>query len=643
MQRLSLLIVLGALTVLATTYRVYGIDTVGSYLRPINFYQEDLTAIEWTSTMEEYEGQAGPDFLLRLDFHFVEMEGVAGNRGFTTAIQNVYHTFLDDQVIIPPPSPGLNLYWSSLLPGLPNGVALDADPFVPPYFGRVFENVDGIGNIGNNIYNRATLGVPLPTNPIEVRWSVRRIGVETNPPAQLTRDLDGTWIPLIGTFAVWKCEAVINGVHWDIAAYYLPIEYCEFINAQTPITLTQEHFEANGGGLDLRRTKVCYSDFRVSNGADWFPLQEWMIVFRIDDERGNNDNRFGWHTDGDALYSVCGAKSYETTAYRDPGQMFFLGDAASCTSPSVPASCDPDCNGNGVGDGCDISASASADCNLNGIPDECEGSTFSLVELRDAFCIVPDVNGLRYERYADNRTSGIPGPGNKQVTPLAFAGTLNLGAGSAVFVGPVYNDPGFFYPYVQHELARDFVLLHPGAQGPSGPESAGAAVSFTAPFTSEYRILGDFARANDFRLAGDGVDVAIFKQFNADAPLFSGRISSDHSVDPNAPFSGSGVAPFDIHVTISEAERLRFVVFSGPPGDLDIGFDATALRFSVRSNDYGDLNHDGHIDVMDFALFELCLTGPAVAATSCCGPSDFESDGDVDLADFAALQARFGN
>jgi hypothetical protein len=596
-----LLVVLGALMALATTDRVYGIDTVGSYLWPIDFNHGNLTAIEWTSTMEEYEGQAGPDFRLRLDFHFVEMQGVAGNRALTTGIQNVYHTFLDDQVMNPPPppSPGLNLYWSSLLPGLPDGVALDADPLIPPYFGRVFENVDGIGNIGNNIYNRATLGIPLPTNPIEVRWSVRRIGVETNPPAQLTRDLNGTWIPLIGTFAVWKCEAVINGKTWNIATYYLPVEYCEFLNAQTPIKLTQEHFEVNGGALDRRRTKVRYSDFRVSNGVDWFPLKEWMIVFRIDDERGNNDNRFGWYPDGDALYSVCGATSYETTAYRDPGQMFFLGDAASCSSSSIPASCDPDCNANGVGDGCDISASTSADCNLNGVPDECEGGTFSLLELRDAFCIVPDVNHLRYDRYADNRTGGIPGPGNQQVAPLAFAGTLDIGAGSAHFVGPVYNDATYFYPDVQHDLVRDFVVVHPGAQAPSGATSAGAAVSFSAPFTSKYRILGDFARANDSRLAGDGVDVAVFKQFNADAPLFGGRISSNHAVDPNAPFSGTSVAHFDISADLSADEKLRFVVFPGPPGDLDIGFDATALRFSVWGNN--DCNANGVPDSCDLS------------------------------------------
>jgi hypothetical protein len=33
----------------------------------------------------------------------------------------------------------------------------------------------------------------------------------------------------------------------------------------------------------------------------------------------------------------------------------------------------PDCNGNGVPDGCDVANGTSTDCNNNGVPDECEG------------------------------------------------------------------------------------------------------------------------------------------------------------------------------------------------------------------------------------------------------------------------------
>jgi hypothetical protein len=44
-----------------------------------------------------------------------------------------------------------------------------------------------------------------------------------------------------------------------------------------------------------------------------------------------------------------------------------------CNSDGVPDVCEPDCNGNGVADACDIAEFTSLDCNENGIPDECDG------------------------------------------------------------------------------------------------------------------------------------------------------------------------------------------------------------------------------------------------------------------------------
>ncbi len=53
----------------------------------------------------------------------------------------------------------------------------------------------------------------------------------------------------------------------------------------------------------------------------------------------------------------------------------------------------------------------------------------------------------------------------------------------------------------------------------------------------------------------------------------------------------------------------------------------------------GDLNGDGFVDAADLALFTNCLTGPNLAYPQGCGPSDLDTDTDVDLADFARLQA----
>jgi hypothetical protein len=50
----------------------------------------------------------------------------------------------------------------------------------------------------------------------------------------------------------------------------------------------------------------------------------------------------------------------------------FCGTAADCNGNHVPDECETDCNGNGVPDDCDLANATSTDINGNGIPDECE-------------------------------------------------------------------------------------------------------------------------------------------------------------------------------------------------------------------------------------------------------------------------------
>ncbi|MGD2111300.1 MAG: DUF5050 domain-containing protein, partial [Phycisphaerae bacterium] len=47
------------------------------------------------------------------------------------------------------------------------------------------------------------------------------------------------------------------------------------------------------------------------------------------------------------------------------------GTSEDCSSDGVPDECDDDCNGNGEPDSCDIWGGTSIDCNQNGIPDDC--------------------------------------------------------------------------------------------------------------------------------------------------------------------------------------------------------------------------------------------------------------------------------
>ena len=55
-----------------------------------------------------------------------------------------------------------------------------------------------------------------------------------------------------------------------------------------------------------------------------------------------------------------------------------------------------------------------------------------------------------------------------------------------------------------------------------------------------------------------------------------------------------------------------------------------------------DLDHDSDVDVVDFALFQLCFAGPNRPPSGLCVvDADLDDDGDADLVDFGILQACF--
>lgn len=55
----------------------------------------------------------------------------------------------------------------------------------------------------------------------------------------------------------------------------------------------------------------------------------------------------------------------------------------------------------------------------------------------------------------------------------------------------------------------------------------------------------------------------------------------------------------------------------------------------------GDCDGDGHINYADFAAFVVCMIGPAqqVEPQTCLNTFDFDTDGDIDLVDFAGQQS----
>jgi len=310
---------------------VFAYNTAGSMLHvdPAEFDHPNLVSVTWTTEISEYEHRLDP-FRYRIEFDSVGFRGSAGVAYVCTMIQNVGHEFENDIVgsrDADPPSivefPALGIYFSSLRADWPeekHGVQLLVNPSDPPRFGRVFEDVDSLGYIGRNIYTRN----PLPDPPLTIVWTVNRVGVVQDPSGNLAKNAAGNWVPLQGTFVVWRFCARIGEADYTVADYYLPMEYAEYIFDCDPLVLHQEYFGSSEEILDAQKCSVRFSEMWASDGQTSYPLEEWMITWRIDDESGNLDNRFGWTSDVSGLISRVGHESDVSECKRDPGHTFSI-------------------------------------------------------------------------------------------------------------------------------------------------------------------------------------------------------------------------------------------------------------------------------------------------------------------------------
>jgi FG-GAP repeat len=203
------------------------------------------------------------------------------------------------------------------------------------------------------------------------------------------------------------------------------------------------------------------------------------------------------------------------------------------------------------------------------------GVTAANVELPRDFSVVQGTGSIYYESFTDNRSGGAATPAE-----LPYVGVLDIVNGNVVFSGPTYQHQVFSHHTAMYESTRDLLLLHPRL---SASESLAASVAFDVTESGLYQVVGRFARANDYRLAGDGVVVMVFVNENTVVPLMEAAISADHLVDPDDPFSGTGTAGFDEVVWLDPGDSLRFGVFGGPIGSVNGNFDVTALDLSITA------------------------------------------------------------
>ena len=249
-----------------------------------------------------------------------------------------------------------------------------------------------------------------------------------------------------------------------------------------------------------------------------------------------------------------------------------------------------------------------------------------LVDLVDDFVTTQGQNGFSYLALGDGRPVNTTNS-SSVIDLLTFDGNASLGNGSATFTGPFYRGPEGGFPYVQNETDRGYLALHPTAT--SSEPALAAAVGYEFSELGTFRVTGQFARANDFRLAGNGVDIGIYLNEDFSNPVFESTISSDHAVDPDDPFCGTGSISFDEVIQVEIGDRLTFAVFADAQG-LDAGFDVTALRGQIIPDPVpGDFNRDGDVDADDIDFYSGNLGQPASFNTEL----DLNNDGTITLDD----------
>lgn len=277
-----------------------------------------------------------------------------------------------------------------------------------------------------------------------------------------------------------------------------------------------------------------------------------------------------------------------------------VGSSLDVNGNGIPDECDGfvDCNGNGVSDRFDLSEGTSVDCNENAIPDECE-----LAAQTGTDC---NSNGLldECEIVVDYSAASPP------LTPIGFG------------------------------LPQGFLVADPP------PAVGDVRLSFLG--------YGDFSGAIEnvvVKINGTTVGTVFAYMSLGDCRI---PPDTDELVVPAAAFRalvGTGSAMIDMvpdaSVSGASCGGNSYIQVTLSYRALDAMRDCNGTLMPDEC-EIGDADGDTLITLLDGALFADCVAGPCSAAecdtpfytNSCCILADFDGDGDVDLADIAALQRR---
>ncbi len=261
---------------------------------------------------------------------------------------------------------------------------------------------------------------------------------------------------------------------------------------------------------------------------------------------------------------------------------------SDCDGDGTPDACEADCNANGVADPCDIALGTSDDCNENGVPDECDlGGTFDSANTFD----IP-IQLLPADQFDDDLL--VTGIGTVEDVDFSIdldyrIGDLTVQLSHAGVTVTLIDRPG--YPsgsaLGNGQLGYDIVL---------DDEGAGAVIESVGSFGSPFE-----------------------------------PILSPPSYQPNNPLDAFDGLPAEGVWTVS-------VITTPSPSPLSSfrfwGLTIELAAVPVEPCDClgGDTNGDGAIDVADpIALLAYLFDGASAPEPLAAG--DANGDGGLDLAD----------
>ncbi len=153
-------------------------------------------------------------------------------------------------------------------------------------------------------------------------------------------------------------------------------------------------------------------DGAFSGSAYLFETTRGRQIAKLLADDGAPFDQFGGSVAISGAIAIVGACDDDDNGI-DSGSAYLFDAACACARPDE---CDPDCNGNGIFDLCDIAAGTSLDCNSNGIPDECDpledcngNGIFDSCDIADGTSEDCNANGIPDEcERGDCNGNGIP-------------------------------------------------------------------------------------------------------------------------------------------------------------------------------------------------------------------------------------------